>query len=84
MGIEGNEHADRAARGAAEEREERAGLTYLNEASLSHLTRVTTENRSNATADWIRTRSGRHRQYRPPKGGKMRKELGKEIGRAHV
>ena len=77
MGIEGNEHADRTARDAAEERKERAEAAYLNEASLSHLTRATTENRSNATADWIRTRSGQHRQYCPPKGGMMRKELGK-------
>ena len=77
VGLEGNERADQAAREAAEEMEERAEMAYLNEASLSHLTRVTTENRSSATADWIRTRSGRHRRYRPPKGGKMRKELGK-------
>ena len=77
MGIEGNEQADRAARGAAEEREERAETTYLKEASQSHRTRVTTDNRANATADWIRTRVGQHRQYRPPKGGRIRKELGK-------
>ena len=76
-GIEGNERADRMARRAAEEREGRAEPGYLSEASLSYLTRVTTENRSNATAEWIRTRSGRHRRYRPPRGGKMRKELGK-------
>ena len=29
------------------------------------------------TREAIRTRSGRHRRYRPPKGGKMRKALGK-------
>ena len=62
-------------RRAAEEREERASPLYLREASLSHLTRVTTEARSMATAERIRTRSGRHRRYRPPKGGKMRKDL---------
>ena len=76
-GIEGNERADQMARRAAEGREGIAGPEYLSEASLSHLTRVTTENRSNATAEWIRKRSGRHRRYQPPKGGKMRKELGK-------
>ena len=52
-GIEGNEVADSMAKRAAEEREGRAEPGYLNEASLSHLTRVTTENRSNSTAEWI-------------------------------
>ena len=59
-GIDGNERADRTARRAAEEREETAERDYLGEASLSHLRRVTTENRANATAEWIRTRSGRN------------------------
>ena len=77
QGIEGNEHADGTAKRGAEEREDTADLEYLREASLSHLTRVTTEARANATREWIRARSGRHRRYRPPKGGKMRKELGK-------
>ena len=41
------------ARRAAEEKEERAPSLYLREASLSHLSRVTTEVRSTATAEWI-------------------------------
>ena len=76
-GIPGNERADRMAKRAAEGKEEEACQEYLREASLSHLTRVTTEARSNATAVWIRDHCGRRRRYRPPKGGKMRKELGK-------
>ena len=76
-GIHGNERADRTARRAAEGKEGKAGHEYLREASLSHLTRVTTETRAKATAEWIRTHCGRHRRYHPPKGGKMRKELGK-------
>ena len=76
-GITGNEQADRIAKQAAERREEKASQEYLREASLSHLTRTTTEARTNATATWIRDHCGRHRRYRPPKGGKMRKELGK-------
>ena len=75
--VEGNEQADRTARRAAEESEGRASPLYLREASLSHLSRITTEARSRAAAEWIRSRSGRHRRYRPPKGGKMRKDLGK-------
>ena len=74
-GVEGNEQADEMAKRAAEEREERADPLYLREASLSHLSRATTEARSTAVAEWIRTHSGRQRRYRPPKGGKMRKAL---------
>ena len=65
-GIDGNEQADEMAKRAAEEREGRADPLYLREASLSHLTRATTEARSTATSEWIRTRSGRRRRYRPP------------------
>ena len=74
-GIEGNEQADEGAKLGADERGERASPPYVGEASLAHLKRVTTEARSKATAEWIHNRSGRHRRYRPPKGGKMRKEL---------
>ena len=76
-GISGNERVDRTAKRAAEGREEEACQEYLREASLSHLTRTTTEARANATAAWIRDHCGRRRRYRPPKGGKLRKELGK-------
>ena len=76
-GVCGNEQADQAARRAAEEKEERADPTYLTEASLSYLTRKATEQRTQATNDWIRTRVGQQRRYRPPSGGKMRKGLAK-------
>ena len=76
-GIPGNERADKTAKRAAEGREEEADHEYLREASLSHLTRVTTETRSGATAAWIRDHCGRRRRYRPPKGGQLRKELGR-------
>ena len=76
-GVEGNERADVTAKRATEDLEESAVVSYLREASLSYLRRVTTENRTRATAEWIRERSGRQRRYRPPKGGKMRKALNK-------
>ena len=63
------------AKRAAEGREERAPPPYLMKASLAHLTRKTAEARSAATAEWVRSHSGRRRRYRPPKGGKMRKAL---------
>ena len=48
----------------------------LREASLSYLTRVTTEARSETTTEWIRSHVGRRQRYRPtPKGGKLRKAL---------
>ena len=76
-GIAGNERADRVARRAAVRREGKADHSYLKEASLSHLARVTTEARANASAEWIQTHCGRRRRYRPPRGGKMRKDLSK-------
>ena len=74
-GVEGNERADETAKRAAEDREERAPLTYLGEASLAYLTRKTTEARSVAAAEWIRNHTSRRRRYRAPKGGRMRKAL---------
>ena len=50
-GVCGNEHADQVVRRAAEEEEERADPTYLTEASLSNLTRKTTEQRTQVTGD---------------------------------
>ena len=73
--VEGNEQADAAAKSAAEGEGERAASAYLREASLSHLTRKTTEARSDATNEWIRGHVGRRRRYRPPRGGKLRKAL---------
>ena len=74
-GVEGNEQADKAAKRAALDELERATPQYLSEASLSYLRRVVTESRSIATAEWIRSHTGRQRRYRPPKAGKMRKAL---------
>ena len=45
-GVEGNEQADQTAKSAAEGKEERAEQAYLMQASLSYLTRKTTETRS--------------------------------------
>ena len=73
--VEGNEQAVEAAKAAAEGRRERAEPAYLLEVSLSHLTRKTTEARSKATAEWIRSHISKRRQYRPPRGGKLRKTL---------
>lgn len=75
-GVEGNEQADGAARDAAGRRLESADPDYLSQASLSHLRRVTTERRSTAIGSWIRQRVERRHRYRPPPGGKMRKQLG--------
>ena len=70
-----NERADQATKRAAEERDEWADPAYLGEASLSYLTRKTTERRSEATIEWVGTRVGQRRRYRPSPGGKIRKGL---------
>ena len=77
MGVEGNEHADAMAKRAAEGEEDMAAPEYLREASLSHLTRKTTEARSEATGEWIRSHAKEERRYRPPPRGRLRKVLGK-------
>ena len=59
----GNERAGQAAKRVSEERDERADPAYLGEASLSYLTRKTTERRSEATSEWIGTRVGQRRRY---------------------
>ena len=74
-GVEGNEQADRAAKVAAEDRQGTLNPALL-QISLSRLRRVTTERRASATQAWIRERVGCRHRYRPPPGGKMRKELG--------
>ena len=66
MGIEGNEQADRAAKGPAEGEGERAEPEYLREASLAHLMRKTAEERSEATKEVVRSHVGRRHRYRPP------------------
>ena len=52
-GVEGNELADGMAKLATEGEGEQAEPSYLREAGLSHLTRKTTEARSEATSTWI-------------------------------
>ena len=74
-GAEGGGQADAAAKAAAEEEGERAELSYLREASLSHLTRKTTEARSETTSEWVRSHVRRRRRYRSPRGGKLQKAL---------
>ena len=61
----------------AAEGEDRADPEYLGEASLSHLTRKTTEARSKATKEWIRDHVRRERRYRPPPRGKLHRRLSK-------
>ena len=50
-GVDGNEQADTLAKRAAEVEGSRAPPEYLREASLSHLTRKSTEARSKAAGD---------------------------------
>ena len=75
QGVAGNERADVCAGAAAAGNRAVASPAYLREASLSHLTRLATEARSTETSRWIRERAKRKHPYRPPPGGKMRKEL---------
>lgn len=77
VGIEGNEQADATAKKAAEGKEGWAEPDYLQEASLSHLTRKTSEARSKTTQDWIRDHVRGERRYRPPPGLRLRKGLSK-------
>ena len=77
-GVEGNERTDALAKRAAEGEEDRAILDYLREASLSHLTRKTTEARSRTTAEWIRGHIRKERRYRP------RREEGSASGWARL
>ena len=51
---------------------------YLRDASLAHLTRAMTEARTRSTRDWITSHVKSSQQYRPPKGGSIRLDLGRE------
>ena len=44
------------------------------EASVSHFSRVITENRSRATAQWISSHIRPERRYRPPSGPGLRRK----------
>ena len=63
QGVDGNEQADAWAKRAAEGREGRADPAYLREASLSHLTRISTEKRATDTGQWIRSHVKRKHRY---------------------
>ena len=76
QGVEGNEQADAWAKRAAGREEGLADPAFLREASLSYLTWVSTEARFIGTGEWVRGHVKRRHRYRPPPGGKMRKELG--------
>ena len=78
-GIPGNEVVDGFAKGAAGSRQRhQAPDRLLQEASLSHLARVATENRSRTTARWISDHVRPERRYKPPAGtGLRRRALGR-------
>ena len=68
VGVEGNEVADRFAKEAAEGLQHSVSDRLRWEASLSHLSRVTTEGRSKATVQWIKDHVRESRRYHPPAG----------------
>ena len=76
-GIIGNETEDQFAKEAAGGQLQHSVLDELRwEASLSHLSRVITENRSRATAQWISSHVRPERRHKPPTGlGLRRKSL---------
>ena len=73
-GVVGNEIMDGFAKKAACSRQRRRALDELSrEASLSHLARVATENRSRATTRWISDNVRPERRYRPPASTGLRR-----------
>ena len=74
-GVTGKERADALAKRAAAGELAQADPGFLQEASLAHLTRRTTGSRALETSNWIRAHVKRRHRYRPPPGGKMRREL---------
>ena len=66
VGIAGNQEADMLAKEAAEGRIHEVLDEYRWEASLSHLSRVVTENYPRATAQWVASHVRPERRYRPP------------------
>ena len=73
VGVEGNEVADRFVKEAAEGPQHSVEDQLRWEASLSHLSRVTTERRSKATAQWIREHVRPERRNLPPGGTAFRR-----------
>ena len=72
-GIESNEVADQYAKWAAGSPHDRVDREYLRGASLAHLTRKTTEARTQRTREWIRNHVSGSRRHRPPLEGKISK-----------
>ena len=74
-GAEGNEVADRYAKGAATGRAPREELPegYAEETSLVHMTRVATETRPRETTERITAHVRPRRRYRPPPGNGVRR-----------
>ena len=79
-GVEGNEIADTYAKCAAGGYldTDKLDKTYLREASLAHLTRKAAEAKTRSTKDWTQRHIKAERRYRPPKGGKIRKDPQRE------
>ena len=74
-GIEGNEVADAYTKWAAESPFNPVDRKCLQEASLAHLARKTTEARSQSTKEWIRDHVNARWRYRPPRGGRVLQSL---------
>ena len=72
-----NEKADESAKAAAEggEPDNAVPDEYRREASLSYMTRVATEARSQETARWARDHVGPQRRHRLPPGKGVRRRL---------
>lgn len=73
-GILGNEMADKHAKEAAGGHQHSVSDELRWEASRSHLTRVTAESRSKATAQWISSHVMPERRYRPASGSGLRRK----------
>ena len=67
-GVMGNEMADQFAKEAASGLQHSVPDEQRWEASLSHLSRVTSANRSRETAQWIPEHVRPERRHRPPSG----------------
>ena len=77
-GVEGNEVADSYAKWAAESHHDPVERTYLQEASLAHFVRKTTEARSQCTREWIRSHVKSGWRHSPPMSGRILQDLRKE------
>ena len=82
--VGGNEVADRFAKAAtgrtAPCNDANIPDDFLDEASLSYMTRTATEARSQATVEWVSSRIGA-RRYRPPPGPPAPTQRQKGVGR---